>query len=298
MTPLGFAVERTRKRKWHWKNSIITTKVGRYHIEIPGINPLSWQYQVDAGLAGQLGRLTSLIRKKYPQLSVIDVGANVGDTACIIQTAEEVPVLCIEGDDQSFAFLQKNLAQLKNVTAHKLFLAEKTGALAVSFEKTGWNTTLNPSAAQATESIKVVRLDEFIVTQPAWENFKLLKIDTEGFDCSIIRGATNYLRQVSPVLFFEYNRENMDAIGEPGLDTLFMLAKLGYSRIVFHDSKGRFLESATLADRDLIKDLHDYADGPNGEIYYYDITLFHESDTDMAMMYLEAERAHRRGAKS
>jgi FkbM family methyltransferase len=297
-TPLGFAIERIPKRKWHHENSILETKVGRFVIQIPGINPLSWHYDVYPEFGGQLGCLTSVVKKKYPQLAVIDVGANVGDTACIIKTAEDVPVLCIEGDDKTFIFLQKNLAQFQNTTAHKLFLGEKTGVIAAAVEKTGWNTTINPGTAQAKESIRVVRLDEFIVTQPAWENFKLLKIDTEGFDCAILRGSTNYLRQVSPVIFFEYNRENMDAIGEPGLDTLFGLAELGYSRIAFHDNAGRLVAATTLDDREVIKDLHGYADGKNAEIYYYDLTVFHERDTDLAMKFLEIERARRIAAQA
>jgi hypothetical protein len=51
--------------------------------------------------------------KKFSFLAVVDVGANVGDTACIIKTAEEVPILCIEGDEYIFDFLQKNIAQFQ-----------------------------------------------------------------------------------------------------------------------------------------------------------------------------------------
>ncbi len=295
LSPLGFALQRTRKVKWHLPNAIIPTRVGRYVIQVPGINPMYSYYESNPGFIGQLGLLTTLTRKKYSSLAVVDIGANVGDTACLIKTAEDVPVLCIEGDDKSFEFLQKNVIQLSNTTAHKLFLAEKTETITASLACAGWNTTILPGTAAATKSIKVMRFDDFIVTQPGGENYKLLKIDTEGFDCAIIRGATNFLRQVSPVIFFEYNRQSMELIGEPGLDTLFSLAELGYSIIAFHDAKGRFICSATLTEREKIKDLHDYADGKNSEIYYMDITVFHERDTDIARKYLEAERARRLG---
>ena len=58
-----------------------------------------------------------VVKKKFSFLAVVDIGANVGDTACIIKTAEEVSILCIEGDDYIFGFLQKNIAQFQNVTA-------------------------------------------------------------------------------------------------------------------------------------------------------------------------------------
>lgn len=295
ISPLGFAIQRTRKIPWHWSGSIIETKVGRYAIKVPGINPVFWYYQANPGFTSQLGRLTSLVRGKYPQTGVIDIGANVGDTACLIKTAEDVPVLCVEGDDTSFDFLQRNVAQFQNTTAHKLYLAEKTDTIAANLACAGWNTTIQPGPADSTQAIKVMRFDDFIVTQPGWQNYKLLKIDTEGFDCPIIRGATDFIRQVSPVIFFEYNRQSMAALGEKGIDTLFLLAELGYSRIAFHDAKGRFIGSTTLADRKTVTDWHDYADGKNSEIFYLDLTVFHERDTDLALKYLEIERARRAG---
>src|SRR5215469_15945296 len=129
LSPLGFAIQRTRKKKWHRRNSIINTKVGRYVIQVPGINPVYGYYEENPDFTCQIGTLTSLVGEKYPQLGVIDIGANVGDTACLIKTAADVPVLCIEGDDKSFEFLQKNLAQFKHATAHKLYLSEKTDTI-------------------------------------------------------------------------------------------------------------------------------------------------------------------------
>ena len=293
--PLGFALQRTRKTKWHLPGTIIPTKVGRYVIQVPATNPMYLYYESNPNFIGQLGTLTSLVWKKYPAMAAIDIGANVGDTACLIKTAQDVPVLCIEGDDKSFEFLQKNVVQLGSTTAHKLFLGEKTDTISANLACAGWNTTILPGSSDSSRQIKVVKFDDFIATQPGRENYKLLKIDTEGFDCAIIRGAKEFIRQVAPAIFFEYNRQGMELIGEPGLETLFLLGELGYSMIAFHDAKGRFICSTTLADRDRVRDLHDYADGKNSEIYYLDITVFHERDTDIAMKYLETERGRRLG---
>lgn len=83
--------------------------------------------------------------------------------------------------------------------------------------------------------MNLTRLDDFIFSEPGRQTFKLVKIDAEGFDCSIIRGATNFLRELHPVIHFEYNGENMDAIGEPGIDTLLLRSDLGYSQLAVHD---------------------------------------------------------------
>lgn len=293
LSPIGITVSRTEKTPWNWFKKIATAQIGRYSIQIPTRSPVAWQYSHAPNLVGQLGRLTSLLRRKYPNLAAIDVGANVGDTACIIKSAEDIPLLCVEGDEFTFGFLQKNIAQFRNTTAHKLFLGEKTGVASVDFEKAGWNLTLKPGTSPSASSIKLTSLDDFMATQPDGPAFKLLKIDTEGFDCSIIRGALNYIQKVTPVITFEYNRGNMDAIGEPGLPTFSMLQGLGYARIAFHDQNGRFLLSASLENSNLIKDLHDYADCVRGRIGYLDITVFHESDTDLADAFVELERSRR-----
>jgi FkbM family methyltransferase len=257
------------------------------------VNPLSTYYSEHPNYSSQLGRLTSIVRKKYDSLRAIDIGANIGDTACIIKTAEDIPVMCIEGDGYTFGFLQENIKQLSNSTAHNMFLGEKTESIAATLGKSGWNTTIQPDLTNAAPRIHVNSLDDFILVQPDHDKFKLLKIDTEGFDCSILRGAKEFIRRVGPVIAFEYNRENMNAIGEPGLNTLFSLIDLGYSTIVFHDAAGRFLLSTNLNNEQLIRDLHDYADGKHGEIYYYDITVFHKTDSDIASSFEDGERIWR-----
>ena len=304
LSPFGFAINRVEKQPWKCfrttasVQAVVSIQVGRYSIQIPNESPFSVVYGHDpAALGAALGRLTSLVKKKFSSLAVVDIGANVGDTACIIKTAEEVPILCIEGDEYIFGFLQKNIAQFQNVTARKLFLGETTKEIRASFEKSGWNLTLNPDET-STQAVNLTSFDDFIVTEPEWQTSKLVKIDAEGFDCPIIRGATNFLRDVHPVIHFEYNRENMHAIGEPGIDTLLLLSGLGYSHVTVHDPWGRFFCSTTLSEQNFIKDLHDYADTVHGRIPYYDITAFHESDSDLAAEFLEIERRERNNKPS
>jgi FkbM family methyltransferase len=291
--PLGLAIVRVEPQAW-FCSKVMTTTVGRFSIQVPAINPISTHYSRHPDYMGQLGRLTSLLKKKYPRLAAIDIGANVGDTACIIKSAADIPLLCIEGDGFTFGFLEKNIRQFQNTAAHNFFLGEKTGGITAAFEKSGWNATIKPGKNPSSKKINILSLDDFLAKQPGVENFKLLKIDTEGFDCSIIRGGAKFIQQVHPIITFEYNRENMDAIGENGLTTLSMLAGFGYSHAIFHDANGRFMSSIKLSDQNLITDLHEYADGRKGGIYYYDITVFSEADSDVAYMFAEQERSFRR----
>ncbi|MGA2852685.1 MAG: FkbM family methyltransferase [Verrucomicrobiota bacterium] len=294
LSPLGIALVRTEKTPWLRKTTEIV-QVGSYSIQMPGISPLVKCYSQFPESVGHLGRLASLLKEKYLHLGAIDIGANVGDTACIIKSSADIPLLCIEGDDFCFGFLEKNVKQFQKVAVHKLFLGEKTGIISAAFEKTGWNTTIKPGNGVSAKKINVTSLDDFLATQPDAANFKLIKIDTEGFDCAIIRGGAKFIQKTHPVIAFEYNRDNMEALGEKGLDTLLLLSSLGYSQVVFHDCAGRFFCPATLSNQSLIKDLHDYADGRHGAIYYFDLTVFHENDSDVAKAFVSAERMWRTG---
>ncbi|MGA2246213.1 MAG: FkbM family methyltransferase [Verrucomicrobiota bacterium] len=294
LSPLGLSVERVEKRPW-FRPEIVTTRVGKYDIRVPAANPLSRIYLENPGYASYLGALAALLMEKYKNLIAMDVGANVGDTACIIESSASIPLLCIEGDDLCFTWLEQNLRQFPQATAYRVFLGEKSETLDVSTEKDGWNTTLIPNRSGPSKGIQLLSLDDFLSSRPETPNLKLLKIDTEGFDCSIIRGARNFIRQVRPVITFEYNRDNMAVLGEPGLDTLDMLATLGYDCVAVHDCAGRFFDAASLSDDRFVRNIHDYADGKHAAVYYFDLTLFHESDQDVARAFVNEERGRRAG---
>ncbi len=259
-------------------------KVGKFIIAMPGNNVQisTYKYRPDANSI--LGTLAAAIAKKYPALSVIDIGANVGDTIAVIQTAIEVPVIGIEGDNTSFGFLQKNAAQFSNVTLLQSFLGEKKQEIQVAFEKSGWNTTLVPVTAGQPLTLKT--LDEVLTESGLFDRtLKMLKIDCEGFDTIILRGADRLLQQHKPVIFFEYNKTNMRAIGEDGLSTLFSLEKYGYPSALFFDNYGRYMLTAPLQDKKLIQSLHHYTEDGISQVGYYDICLFHQEDAQLAEQF-------------
>lgn len=270
-------------------NRIKKVPVGNYMLEMPGNNPQISTYKYDSGANSQLGRLSACIATKYPALSVLDVGANVGDTIAIIKSAIELPVIGIEGDDFAFEFLKKNTMSLKNVTLIKTFLGEKIESKKISMEKSGWNTTLVPNEEQG-EMVHLKTLDEVLGEQHLLNRtLKLLKIDCEGFDTIIIRGSARLIREKKPVLYFEYNKTNMEAIGEEGLSTLLTLGEVGYKNVILFDNKGRYLMTVPIDQVGILKDLHRYAKDDGSCIAYYDICLFHEDDLDLATQFIEAE---------
>lgn len=289
---MGLSLTRLPRTASPEEITIAPVQVGKYNIVMRQNTDLSRAYTTNPHYGSALGRLGLAVAQKYAGLHVIDVGANVGDSLAIIKSVMDTPVLCIEGDEQAFALLQQNIVQFHSVTPKQNFLGETTEIISATLDKQGWNGTILPSPQNVTKSspMQITSLDDLLKNDPNLEQYHLLKIDAEGFDCRIIRGSSNLIERVKPVITFEYNRDNMKPLGEKGLDTLWMLKEMGYNIILFYDPLGRFILATTLDAKELIDDLHHYADCKNGFIHYYDLCLFHRNDDDIAFKFVRSER--------
>lgn len=270
-------------------NKIRNVRVGKFSILMPGNNPQVSSYKYFPELNSQLARLAAIVQKKYSDAALIDVGANVGDTIAVVKSQLDIPVFAIEGDAASFDFLKKNTTQFSKVTIVQTFLGEKKEEKNISFDKKGWNATLLPSE-NGDEVVSFKTLDSVVEESAEKKHaYKLLKVDVEGFDTIVLRGAIETIKKYNPVLFFEFNRENMDAIQEDGLQTLFSMENFGYKSVLFFDAKGRFMTRLPLSDKEAIKQLHFYANGSKSMIPYYDLCLFHKEDGDIENEFLNQE---------
>ncbi|MDB6139945.1 MAG: methyltransferase, FkbM family [Verrucomicrobiaceae bacterium] len=245
-----------------------------------------------------IARLVAAVAKQQPSLSMIDVGANCGDSTAIAKTAHDLPVLCIEPDEHLYGQLQDNLRQFTNVTAVRQYLGERAGAERFDVAKAGWNNTLVQSPAGTAAPIAFKTLDETAQSWPHLAQLRFLKCDTEGFDVRVLHGARDLLAGQQPVVLFEYNRDSMAGCGEDGLRVFAFLEELGYGPVLFYDAFGRFLAAADVRQGDLLRDLHDYVEGLKGPVLYYDVLAFARKDEALARDFIASERAFRRGSAS
>lgn len=290
LKPVGYQLHRIPRHLRAQRITYLPVRVGKFQIEMPSNSLLPEMFEINPTYSSELGRLVAITSSKYADLRVIDVGANYGDSVAVIRSVVDVPIDCVEGDLECLTILKKNLAQFDRVSVHALFLGERTETISASVEKEGWNTTIVPSNNGSSRPLDLTTLDDFSSTFDS-SSSKVLKVDTEGFDCRIVRGGMNFITRVKPVIALEYNRDNMTRIGETGIETLQMLKGIGYETILFYDGQGRLVLSTNLKNQAVIEDLHEYANGRNGAIYYYDLCLFHREDSDIAATFESGERA-------
>jgi FkbM family methyltransferase len=240
-----------------------------------------------------IARIVTLLARENAALSMIDVGANCGDSAAIAQTAQDLPILCIEPDAHIFGILERNAVQFTKVDILRQYLGESAGSRGFAVTKTGWNNTLVTAGDENAAMLEFKTLDQVAAAWPPLNQLRFIKCDTEGFDVRVLHGAGEILSKQRPVLLLEYNREGMAASGEDGFRVFNFLESLGYTTVLLYDAFGRFLAAADLSQHELLRDFHDYADALLGKVLYYDVMVFHGDDATLAKEFIQSERTFR-----
>jgi FkbM family methyltransferase len=247
--------------------------------------------------SSNIARLCAYVAEKYPDLHVIDIGANVGDTAAIIRELSQCPILCVEGDEYYYSILAENIrrAKMPSVQAVRAFVATYTGEIEGQLVSGGGTAHFVENKA---DPIKTVKLSDLLKDFPGFQSSKMLKIDTDGFDCSILRSELEWLGERKPVIFFEYDPFFFQNQAYDGTRIFADLATVGYRSAIFYDNLGDYLCTLDLQrDESILTDLQRYYTGRRG-LSYPDVAVFHEEDSDLCASIRTRESewcVHRQG---
>lgn len=273
---------------------IILGKVGDFNLLMNADHSIVRTIALYPSYCANLPRLAQIVKEKYQDMSLIDVGANIGDGIALIRTKVHCPIVCIEGDRGYFELLQKNIEQFKDVSIFNEFLGEKESNVSVEIIKDAGTLRIQDTEYTAEKAsgdvLAITTLDSLARTQQQrFSSAKILKIDTDGYDLKIIRGAKEFIKKNKPVLFFEYDRVYLDEVNDDGLSIFNFFKEAGYHSILFYDNYGRFLVSTSIEQLAEIEQLDAYISGKKGHFQYYDLCVFHKEDTDIAQRLIEAE---------
>jgi len=138
---------------------------------------------------------------------VVDVGANVGHYTKRFSdlVGPEGRVIAVEPVPETFELLSANvlLFQHSNVTLLNVAASDQPGVAGMQIPRfeTGLNNYYQANLSKGTADIYVltVRLDALACPHP----IKLIKIDAEGHDPAVLRGAEALLARDHPILIVE-----------------------------------------------------------------------------------------------
>lgn len=175
---------------------------------------------------------------------LVDVGANYGYYSCLWASAGTANrAIAYEASPPNCAALRANI--LKNsletrIRVHEVAVGERAGQTWFSpgpAEQSGWGGVVR-ARQEGTYEVPVVTLDETLSLDPE-AVIEILKVDVEGADALVLRGASNLLEQarIRNVLF-EENLPRMATLDvEPGTSA-GVLRRHGYK--VREISEGEF----------------------------------------------------------
>lgn len=178
--------------------------------------------------------LTYLHRFVAPGMVVVDGGANCGIYTVLAArlVGSSGRVLSFEPGAEAFSVLKKNikLNHLINVRAHCAALADKDGRARLYHHGHGPNSfSIAHSESTAIESEHVVTrtLDEVFREEDA-SRLGLIKLDVEGAEELVLRGAGQVIADSSPTILFEINVTAAKQLGLQPYGAWELLRNWGY----------------------------------------------------------------------
>jgi FkbM family methyltransferase len=270
---------------------IVTAVVYGRKVLLPKAHSITYNLSHFPYYNSNLQRIVQSCRQhRQDSFSIVDIGANIGDTLLMLRQVTDLPVHCFEGDDFYFDLLQKNTAGIANSHLHKVLLSDKPGQIRV-------HSKISLGSSQfVTDDDKAVwqdftSIDNYFHAHLPDEPVGVLKTDTDGFDLRIIEGGAATIRRNHPVIFLEYDRALFEPNGSDGLRFFALLEELGYSGLVVYDNYGKLLCITSLQDQTAIKALHAYIGRKNTALPFYDLAVFSAADETLFRSFAASELA-------
>ena len=179
--------------------------------------------------------------------------------------------MAIEGEKAFFPLLKENTRNY-NVYYENVYLSDD--------EKSGYKNIITNGTGKLVEDnnneVDIITLDKLMRTK--YNDFKadIIKIDTDGFDFKVIRGAGNYIANTKPLLFFEWSKEDLNIQGENELSIFPKLEAMGYRDLLLFDNFGNKMLLTTTDNIKVLEYMANYTVNKDKLIHYYDILAIHK----------------------
>jgi FkbM family methyltransferase len=215
--------------------------------------------------------------------TIIDVGANVGDTlAGMVHLNSDPNYICIEPDDFFYNILLENIRRIKfiktdlKVTAIKSLVGKNITNVSLHGKGGTKHAVINDVGV-----IKSSPLDVLLKSIDHSE-VRVLKSDVDGYDFDVLDSSIDVLEKYKPILFFELQCD-FDFQMKGYIKTLRLLDSIGYSDWTIFDNFGAII--LRTKELNILIQLIEYLwTQNNGEstrtIHYYDVLANQDNDSE------------------
>ncbi|MEO8149871.1 MAG: FkbM family methyltransferase [Bacteroidia bacterium] len=191
------------------------------------------EYALYFGIAAE--DKNALYQLVKPGMTIIDVGVNFGETLLNFSkfTGSNGQVYGFEPMPYIYQKCLHNISlnQFKNITLENLALSDQTEKLIINDPMNGNSggtfVSRNPNPNPGKITINALTLDQY-VSQHQIKNMHLIKIDVEGFETNVLRGAMQTLTNFKPILYIELSDQNLKRAGSSSIELIKLLQQHQY----------------------------------------------------------------------
>lgn len=195
------------------------------------------------------------IKKVLPELAesvIFDVGANFGQTSIPLANAfKNSTIYAIEPSQANFDILKEKIRKKKNIKALRFGMGSERGQKKLLTNNGPSMFRIDECAGASVdhEIINVITLDDYCCKHSI-EEIGLLKIDTEGYDLEVLKGAGSLLKLGKIKLIYtevSMNRTNKAHVYFQ--DVIEFLARYGFEIYGIYEQIGEWVEKKQLLRR-------------------------------------------------
>jgi FkbM family methyltransferase len=176
--------------------------------------------KVDGAATYQLSKINACLKTVERRRCALDVGAHVGLWSRILAKEFE-EVIAFEPVKELSDCFARNLKDVENVDLCKFALGSYYGKWEMVYTPiNSGNSHVAPNSTEGTTDI--VQMDQFCAT-----NIDFIKIDTEGYELEVLKGARKTIDRCRPVILIEQKVGNAVKFGAKRFDACKYLEKMG-----------------------------------------------------------------------
>ncbi|MFT5251352.1 MAG: FkbM family methyltransferase [Flavobacteriales bacterium] len=265
-----------------WENSskifsgAVSTTIHGFEVKVNNGNSYALYARLFPNYNNPLLQLVDSVYELYNrELTIIDIGSAVGDTNLFL--IKNLPgkiekFYCVEGDFEFFEYLKENIKHFPKSHLFNVLLSGSDNIKIGSLVK----THLGTASAIGEEKVKTISLDTLLFDKLNGR-VDIIKIDVDGLDGRILKGAEKILKYYKPFVIFEWHPIMIKKTQNDFHEHFQILNKCGYNRFVWFNKYGDFshfeLNDDYLNREVLIKlclrSIHDYD-------FHYDVIAIHK----------------------
>jgi len=170
---------------------------------------------------------------------VLEVGANVGAHTCTIAKTIQPNGMLYAFEPAGYARqkLLYNLSLNSGIQSCVKVLANPVTDNELNLPWLEIRSSFSAKSLDKTErtemdkiTTKPISIDQFIEASSEIDHVKLIKIDVDGYDYKVLKGATETLRRFRPMVFVEFCEQALNGQGDSIVDIYELLRGLGYDK--------------------------------------------------------------------